>query len=97
MVGRMLGKVEEKGTTEDEMVVWHHQLDGHEFEQTLEDGEGQESLLCCSPWAHKESDMTERLNNNKKYGADEPICRAAMEMHREQTCGHSWERRELRE
>ena len=44
---------------EDEMVVWHHQLNGHEFEQALGDGEGQGSLACCSPWGHKESDMTE--------------------------------------
>ena len=45
------------------MVEWHQQLNGHEFEQTLGDGEGQGSLGCCSPWGHKESDMTERLNN----------------------------------
>ena len=50
--------------TEDEMVGWHHRLNGHEFEQTQGDGEGQGSLACCSPWGHKESDMTERLNNN---------------------------------
>ena len=50
--------------TEDEMVGWHHQLNGHEFEQALGDGEGQGSLACCSPWGHKESDATERLNNN---------------------------------
>ena len=53
---------EEKGTTEDEMVGWHHWLHGHEFEQALGDGEGQGSLGHCSPWGHKESDMTERLN-----------------------------------
>ena len=53
---------EEKGTTEDEMVGWHHWLDGHEFEQALGVGEGQGSLVCCSPWGHKESHMTERLN-----------------------------------
>ena len=52
---------EEKGTIEDEMVGWNHQLDGHEFEQALGVGDGQESLACCSPWGHKESDMTERL------------------------------------
>ena len=56
---------EEKGTTEDEMAGWHHWLNGHEFEQTLQDGEGQGSLACCSPWGLKESDMTERLNSNK--------------------------------
>ena len=55
-------KKEEKGTTEDEMVGWHHQLNGHESEQTVGDGEGQGSLACCSPWGHKESDTTERLN-----------------------------------
>ena len=44
--------------TEDEMVEWHHQLNGHEFEQTLGGGEGQGSLVCYSPWGHKESDMT---------------------------------------
>ena len=49
---------EEKGTTEDEMVGWHHRLNGHEFEQTLGDSEGQESLVCCSPWGRKESDTT---------------------------------------
>ena len=44
------------------MAGWHHQLDGHEFEQTPGDGKGQGSLECCSPWGHKESDMMERLN-----------------------------------
>ena len=48
--------------TEDEMVGWHHQLDRHEFEQALGVGDGQGSLVCCSPWDHKESDTTERLN-----------------------------------
>ena len=43
--------------TEDEMVGWHHQLNGHESEQTLGDN-GQEGLVCCSPWGHRESDMT---------------------------------------
>ena len=51
-----------KGVAEDEMVGWHHQLNGHESEQTLGDGERQGSLVCCSPWGHKESDTTERLN-----------------------------------
>ena len=53
---------EEKGMTEDEMVGWHHQLDGHEFEQSLGVVDGQGSLACCSPWGCKESDTTERLN-----------------------------------
>ena len=48
--------------TEDEMVGWHHQLDGHDFEQAPGDGEGQESLVCCSPWGHRELDRSERLN-----------------------------------
>ena len=49
---------------EEEMVGWHHQLNGHEFEQALGVGDGQRSLACCSLWGCKESDMTERLNNN---------------------------------
>ena len=48
--------------TEDETVGWHHQLDGHEFEQALGVGDGQRGLACCSPRGHKELDMTERLN-----------------------------------
>jgi len=49
--------------TEDEMVGWHHQLNGHEFEQAPGVGDGWGSLVCCSPWGGKESDMTERLNS----------------------------------
>ena len=48
--------------TEDEMVEWHRRLDGHEFEQAPGVGDGQGSLMCCSPWGLKELDMTERLN-----------------------------------
>ena len=48
--------------TEDEMVGWHHQLNGHEFEKTLGVGDGQGDLACCNSWGHKESDTTERLN-----------------------------------
>ena len=51
--------------TEDEMVGWHHRLNGHESEQTLGDSEEQGSLMSCSSWGHKELDMTYRLNNNK--------------------------------
>ena len=61
----MLGKIEgrqRKGVTEDEMARWHHRLDGHESEQTLGVGDRQEGLACCSPWGHRESDMTEQLN-----------------------------------
>ena len=50
--------------TEDE-IGWHHQLNGHEFEQAPEDGEGQGSLACCSPWGCNELDMTEQLNSSK--------------------------------
>ena len=53
--------------TEDEMVGGHHRLNGHEFEQALGVGDGQGGLACCSPWGHRELDMTERLNN-------EPVC-----------------------
>ena len=59
--GRDWGQ-EEKGTTDDEMAGWHHQLSGHEFEQALGVGDGQGSLVCCSLWGHKESDMAECLN-----------------------------------
>ena len=50
---------EEKGVTKDEMVGWHHTHNGYAFEQTPRDNEGQGSLACCSPWAHKELDTTE--------------------------------------
>ena len=53
---------QEKRPTEYEMVGWHHRLDEDEFEQALGLGDGQGSLLCCSPWGRKESDMTEQLN-----------------------------------
>ena len=69
----MLGKIEgeengekkgqeEKGTTEDEMVGWHHRLDGHEFEQAPGVGDGQRSLVCCSPQGRTELDTAEQLN-----------------------------------
>ena len=57
---------EEKGTTEDEMVGWHYLLNAHEFEQSLGVGDGQGSLVCCSPWGHKESDTAEWLNWTNK-------------------------------
>ena len=61
---RMLGKIECKRRRgqEDEMVGWHHRLNGHEFEQALEVGDGQGGLACCSPWGRIELDMTEQLN-----------------------------------
>ena len=65
----MLRKIEgkrRKGTAEDEMVGWHHQLNGHEFEQTLGDSEGQGSLAWYSPWGCKESDTTEPQSNEQQ-------------------------------
>ena len=50
------------------MVGWDHQLNGHEFEEVPGDGEGQGNLVFCRPWGHKESDTTERLNNNNAMG-----------------------------
>ena len=58
---------EEKGTTEDEMVGWHHCSNSCPLSQTLGDSEGQERLVCCNPWGHKESNPNERLNNNKSF------------------------------
>ena len=52
------------------MVGWHHRLNGHEFEQAPGVGDGQGSLACCSPWGHKEQDMTEQLNSTES-GLDE--------------------------
>ena len=60
---------EEKGMTEDEMVGWHHQLNGHEYEQAMGDGGGQGSLACCSIWVPKELDMTNWLNNKSALGS----------------------------
>ena len=57
---------QEKGTTEDKMVGWYHQLNSHEFDQTPGATEGQGSLVCCSPWCFKELDMTEPLNSTNK-------------------------------
>ena len=62
--GKDRGK-EEQGTTQDEMLGWHHWLNRHEFEQTLGDGEGQGSLVCCSTSGRQESVMTQQLSNNK--------------------------------
>ena len=57
---------QEEEATEDEMIGWHHQLSGHEFEEILGESEGQGSLVCCSPWGHKELDTTKQLNNHHK-------------------------------
>ena len=61
----MLGKIEgrrRRGTTKDEMVGWHHRLNGHEFGETPGAGDGQAGLACCGSWGRKESDMTKQLN-----------------------------------
>ena len=68
---------EGRGMTEDEMVGWHHQLDGHELEQAMGLGNGQGSLVCCSPCGRKESDMTERdwteLNTMEQVGPEQML------------------------
>ena len=64
---QMLGRIEgRRRGWQDEMVGWHHWLNGHDFEQTLGDSEGQGSLVCCSPWGPKESDMTEQLSTHSQ-------------------------------
>ena len=70
----MLGKIEGRSRRgwQDEKVGWYHWLNGHEFEQALRVGDGQGSLVCCSPWGHKESDTTEWLNWND--GSELCIC-----------------------
>ena len=68
---------EEKWVTEDEMVGWHHWLNGHESENIPGDSEGQGSFVSCSSWGHKELDSTEWLNNNNRYGHQFP-CWAAL-------------------
>ena len=77
--------------TEDEMVGWHHWLDGCVFKQAPGDGEGQGSLVCCSPWGHKELDRTDGLNINLKKqssfqrGGHSLITLRTREAHRETT------------
>ena len=58
--------------TEGEMVGWYHQLNGHEFEQALGDGDGQGGLVCCSPWGHKVLDTNERPNNKNMHSNEDP-------------------------
>ena len=64
MLGRIEGR-KRRGAAEDKMVGWHHRVNGHEFEQALEDAKGQGSLVCCSPWSHKESDRTKWTTTRK--------------------------------
>ena len=70
----LLGKIEcrKRRGWQNEMVGWHHQLNGHEFEQAPGDGEGQGSLACCSPWGRKESDTSEWLHNNNNWEKYKP-------------------------
>ena len=70
--------------TEDEIVGWHHRLDGHEFEQAPGVGDGQGNLACCSPWGHKESDTTWQLNNNKFAGPSSELLES--EIRRNRNC-----------
>ena len=82
---------EKKGTTEDKMVGWHHQLDGHEFEKVLGVGDRQVSMMYCSPWGHKESDTTERLNWSEWHRSTNfciGICRIHLKAHHSQTSHH---------
>ena len=65
---------EAKGTTEDEMVGWYHQLDGHEFVQALGDGEGQGSLVCCSLWSHKELTWLKDWTSTTMKRVEEHFC-----------------------
>jgi len=81
--GRDWGQ-EEKGTTEDEMARWHHQLDGHEFEWTPGVGDGQGGLVCCDSWGHKESDTTEWLNWTELKGTGKGKGLGKKEMGREE-------------
>ena len=81
---------EEKGTTEDEMVGWHHQLDGHEFEQAPGVGDGQGSLAYCSPWGRKELDTTE-LNLWPRNGQELPPLTKSMSTGPQQTSRWMWE------
>ena len=76
--------------TEDEMVGWDHQLDGHEFQQTLGDSEGQGSLACCSPWGQKELDLTQWLSNNNSNGPGCPVLRLCLLMHQFNSVAQSY-------
>ena len=70
---RYLGDTQ-MGATKNEMVGWHHQLNGQEFEQTLGDSEGHGSLMGCDLWGHKVSGTTERLKNNRPWGWNASEC-----------------------
>ena len=79
---------EEKGTTEDEMVRWHHRLDGHEFEQASGGGDRQGGLACCSPWGCKESGATELNWSERRYVHRRKV-KEEQKNSLVKTCGHS--------
>ena len=81
---------EEKGTTEDEMVGWHHWLNGHEFGQTPRDGEGQGGLVCCGLWDCKESETTEPLNKEDTIGLSAIKADMAPKFHEWTLCWMFW-------
>ena len=80
---------EEKGTIDDEMVGWHHWLDGHEFEQAPGVGDGQGSLVCCSPWGRKELDMTEWMSWTEVYKIE--ILPLRLQRKKSSPPSHKWE------
>ena len=100
LMSQLIGKVsdaqknwrqEEKGLTEVQMVGWHHQLNGHEFEQALGDGDGQENLMCCRLCGRKELDMTEQLNNNKPKVNCDWLINSFIHFFIQHTCARSWD------
>ena len=82
---------EEKRVAEDEMIGWHQQLNGCEFEQIPIDNEGQGSLVCCSPWGHKELDMTSQLNNNNNNHLSEGQCHNSSAIFTGDNLTYKWE------
>ena len=76
---------------EDEMIGWHQQLNGCEFEQIPIDNEGQGSLVCCSPWGHKELDMTSQLNNNNNNHLSEGQCHNSSAIFTGDNLTYKWE------
>ena len=86
---------EEKGTTEDEMVGWHHRLDGHGFGWAPGLGDGQGGLACCGSWGLKELDMTERLHFHFHSGNNVRLYFLGLQNHCRCDCSHEIKRRLL--
>ena len=84
----MLGDWKQEKQMTDEMVGWHHRLDGHEFEKALGGGDGQGSLACCSPWGQKESDMTDRLNWTEPRKSEHHLCCLLLVTSESQACSY---------